>query len=258
LGNYTLSAAASVVPGETDTADNTYVDDIVTLVALHDIAVMDIEVWPRDVPEGQLVNIDVTVENQGGITEAFNVSVCYDGVPIDTKTVDDLAPNSTRIVNFTWNTTAVAWGSYTISVNASVVIGEVDTTDNTFIDGTVSIRGPVLIVEVISCNQTGFLKGTFSKGAMAFFKITLNNTALELEGVLITLNIYDSDSVTIGVASFQGSVAPGVSIPIFGLPIPTFASIGSATGYANVYTDWPHIGGFPHGPEGSTTFEIIN
>jgi len=49
---------------------------------------------------------------------------------------------------------------------------------------------------------------------------------------------------------------PGESVFILGLPIPSAAYTGSATVYANTFTDWPYFGGVPYGPEVSATFEI--
>ena len=40
---------------------------------------------------------------------------------------------------FTWDTTGVAKGTYTISVEAEVVDGETETGDNTHVDGTVTV-----------------------------------------------------------------------------------------------------------------------
>ena len=157
---------------------------------------------------------------------------------------------------FSWNTTDVPGGYYTISANATIVPGETDTADNNFIDGTITVTSPVRIAEVIPCNQTGYPKDTFQLGTMAFFKVTINSTALIPQNTLITINLYDNTSTTIGVASFQGLILPGTSTYIFGLFIPSTATIGTATIYAYAYTDWPSQGGFPHCPEMSATLEI--
>jgi hypothetical protein len=99
-------------------------------VPLHDVAVINITVSPTTVFPGQSVNINVTVENQGGYAETFNVTTYYDSIAIETQPVS-LDIGASTILTFVWNTTGVNKGDYTISAEASVVPDETDTTDNT-------------------------------------------------------------------------------------------------------------------------------
>lgn len=223
----------------------------------HDVAVTNAtpsttEPYPR-----QTVDITVVAKNDGTFNETFDVSTYYDSTLIGTQTVTDLPPEEEKTLVFSWNTTDIARGYYTISANASIVTGETDIADNTFTDGTVKLTSPLKIMEVIPTNRTGYPKNAFQVGTMAFFKVTVNSTDLIPQNTLITINLYDNASITIGIASFQGPILPGISTVIFGLPIPTTATIGTATIYANCYTDWPSQGGFPHCPEMSATLEII-
>ncbi len=114
---------------------------------VHDVAVTAVETfiticdktYPINIVfEGRSININATVENQGDFTETFNVTAKYEGNTIQTTTIPLTAHTSTT-VTFTWDTTGVAKGTYTISVEASMVQGETNTTDNTFIDGTVTV-----------------------------------------------------------------------------------------------------------------------
>jgi hypothetical protein len=222
----------------------------------HDVAITSAtpsttEPYPR-----QTVDIAVVAKNDGTFNETFDVSTYYDSTLIGTQTVTDLPPEEEKTLTFSWNTTDIAGGYYTISANASIVPGETHTADNTFTDGTVRITSPLKIKEVISCNQTGYPKDAFQKGTMAYFKVTINSTALTPQNTLITINLYDNASTTIGIVSFQGPILPGISTIIFGIPIQTSVTTGTATVYANAYTDWPHLGGFPYCPEKSATLEI--
>jgi len=61
------------------------------------------------------------------------------GIIIQTKTVTNLPSGEQTTITFTWNTTGVAKGSYTISAYAWPVLGETDTTGNTLIDGIVIV-----------------------------------------------------------------------------------------------------------------------
>ena len=223
----------------------------------HDISVINVSSSATDVYAGEIVNITVTVKNQGTpFNESFDVNAYYDSVLIGKLTVTDLAESTETTLIFKWNTTGVAGGYYTISANATELPGEIDITNNVFVDGTIKVVSPVRIVEVTSCNQTGHPKGNFELGTIAYFKITINSTALIPQDTLITINLYDNATITIGVASFQGPILPGTSTIIFGIPIPTTATARTATVYANCYTDWPSQGGFPHCPEKSATLEI--
>jgi hypothetical protein len=91
---------------------------------------------------------------------------------------------------------------------------------------------------------------------MAYFQVTINATAMGPEPVLVTLNMLDSGSTAIGVVSFQGPIVPGVSSFILGLPVPQSANLGTASVYADIFTNWPHLGGIPYCPERSATFQI--
>ena len=97
---------------------------------VHDVAVVDINA-PTWVLQGDLVTIDVTVENQGTYDETFTLTLTdtTDGVTIGTTTVT-LAAGASSIESFTWNTTGASIGDHTIKAEASVVEGETDTADN--------------------------------------------------------------------------------------------------------------------------------
>jgi hypothetical protein len=90
------------------------------------------------VGQGFLVHMNVTAVNRGDFTETFNVTAYANITTIGSQTVTLTSGNSTT-VTFTWNTTGFARGNYTISVNATVVEGELNTTNNNFADGTVLV-----------------------------------------------------------------------------------------------------------------------
>jgi hypothetical protein len=78
---------------------------------------------------GAIVNINVTVENQANVSENFNVTLYANSAIIGKKPVS-MKSNSSEIVPFTWNTTSLGEGDYTISALASTVPGEVNIGDN--------------------------------------------------------------------------------------------------------------------------------
>lgn len=107
--------------------------------AAHDIAVVDVEPSKTSVTAGESISIDVTVSNEGTETESFSVKAYYENNLIDTKSVTDLSPGASTTLTFSWDTSGVAEGLYTISAEATEVEGETYLDNNTLEDGTVSI-----------------------------------------------------------------------------------------------------------------------
>ena len=114
----------------------------------HDVAVVSVEPSTARVYAGQTINITVVAENEGMNTETFNVTVKYENTTmgivgtIGTQTVTNLASGTNTTLTFSWNTSVTACVNYTINAEASVVPGENDVSDNTFIDGTVWVKFP--------------------------------------------------------------------------------------------------------------------
>lgn len=106
----------------------------------HDVAVTNVAVSKTVVNAGETVSIDVTVRNDGTESEDFSVTTYYGTNTIDTQQVDGLSPGSEETLTFSWDTTGVAEGDYQIKAIASTVEGEVDTNDNEFKDGTVTVN----------------------------------------------------------------------------------------------------------------------
>jgi len=111
-----------------------------------DVAVSGVAFTKTMVCQGCSTFINATVENQGGFTEIFNVTGYAD---LDTAVIGDEITIGTDVVTltcgdsenvpFTWNTTGVAKGNYTISVYAVPVLDETETVDNMFTDGWVIV-----------------------------------------------------------------------------------------------------------------------
>jgi len=108
-------------------------------VELHDVAVTDVTVSSTTVLVNESVTVTVATENQGEFSETFDVSVYYDSTLIGTQTDVTLSAGDNTTLTFTWDTTGVAGGTYTIKAEASVVSGEIDTGDNRFINGKVTV-----------------------------------------------------------------------------------------------------------------------
>jgi PKD repeat protein len=108
----------------------------------HDVAVTGVTTSSTKVTAGDPLVITVDVENQGTRTETFDVSVLYDSNVIATQTIS-MGMNTKQALDFTWDTTGMGMGAYQIEAKAAIVLGEVDTIDNTYVDGKVIVRIPV-------------------------------------------------------------------------------------------------------------------
>jgi hypothetical protein len=97
---------------------------------LHDISITQVRVSPTTVFIGELVEINVSVLNEGTAQEIFNLTAYVDSTIIGLESVL-LDNNASTIVTFSWDTQGFTKGDYLISAVASVVLGESDTTDNT-------------------------------------------------------------------------------------------------------------------------------
>jgi len=100
-------------------------------VGLVDIAILKIAA-PLNVPKNSLALINVTVENQGIVTETFDIALHYDAIAIGTQTVTNLAPTESRTFTFPWDTTPIPIGEYKLTATATELSGEVDLEDNRY------------------------------------------------------------------------------------------------------------------------------
>jgi hypothetical protein len=141
-GNTTLHLTDTVLgDSQANPIDHTTNDGNVRVIGISDIAITNVTPSKTIVCQGYSIKINVTVENQGDLTETFNVTTYANTTLIETKEITLTGGNSTTIV-LTWDTTGFAKGNYTIIAYAWPVSGETDITDNTFTDGWVEIVIP--------------------------------------------------------------------------------------------------------------------
>jgi PKD repeat protein len=118
------------------------------LEKVHDIAIINVTASPTKVFIGQTVYINVTIINEGDFGESFNVTTYYDNVEVYTIKDVILDAKTNTTLTFTWDTTNVHEGNYTIKANATIVEDEEDIADNTFTDGIIAIISPPTVVAV--------------------------------------------------------------------------------------------------------------
>ena len=120
---------------------------------VHDVAVTAISA-PASAVQGSTVSVGVTVANQGSVSETFSVSLAATGGSVggSSQTVI-LAAGASSTLSFSWNTTGVAVGSYTLTATAATVVGEADTGDN-------SLATAVTVQASSSSSDTGWMSPT--------------------------------------------------------------------------------------------------
>jgi outer membrane protein assembly factor BamB len=106
-----------------------------------DVGVTHVRPSKTIVGEGNPVYYIVRVENQGNYTESLNITL-YANTSIINQTDVTLVVGNSTTLNFTWNTTGWAKGNYTMTVNATILPGEIDLADNTFTDGWIIVTIP--------------------------------------------------------------------------------------------------------------------
>jgi parallel beta-helix repeat protein len=119
---------------------------------------------------------------------------------------------------------------------------------------------PYVFIEYVApTDQNGNPKFSFLRGTLAYFKIRVANLDIEPRYALMTINTYYGDNTPFGFAAIQTEISAG-SNPTFiiSIPIPTDAILGTATVYANAYTDWPKLAGTPYCTEVNATFQITD
>jgi hypothetical protein len=147
LGNTTLTSlldgSHNVVVFANDSLGDMGSSDLVYFsirIPIHDVAVIDVESSTVQVFQGVVVNVNVTVKNNGTEPELFAVKAYYDTTAIDTISNVFLNPADTQILTFAWNTSAVTPGVYALRGEADQVPNEINTANNVKVDGTVSIQ----------------------------------------------------------------------------------------------------------------------
>ena len=107
-----------------------------------DIAVLSVTPSRNLLDCGESVDVEVLIENQGNTTETFAVDLYVNTTLIERKIVCSLLSNTSETLVFEWNTTGFLLGTYTVRAVAEILLDEADTSDNTYIDGTVTLTTP--------------------------------------------------------------------------------------------------------------------
>jgi len=126
----TTEADSSYEINESNEINNICVSPSIIKVVVHDVAILSQTPSPMIVKQGEIVTIEVVVENEGTESESFTVSCYYNETLLETKAVADLIRAKNVTLSFLWNTTDALIGTYFINTTVSVVPGESDVGDN--------------------------------------------------------------------------------------------------------------------------------
>ena len=128
--------------------------------------------------------------------------------------------------------------------------------------GTTPSAWSIDITGLISCDASGNPKNTFKKGplALAYFKVTVKNLNTVSERyVTVTINLYDSNQTSFGIAWVGTTVGPNKEFTyLTSIPIPSEASTGAAYAFANAYNNWPEENGIAYCGEKDVAFTITD
>lgn len=143
-GDYTMSAYAEPVAGETNLENNLFTDGQVRLLLppngfVHDVAIINVTASPSTAYVGDDIEIMVEAANFGNYTETFNITAFYDNSTIFGRQVISLTPGQTTTIESKWRTSNVTADTYHIRALAETVFGEVNTENNAFTDGQVTL-----------------------------------------------------------------------------------------------------------------------
>jgi hypothetical protein len=122
----------------------------------HDVAVTDISA-PPNATVGDSVPINVSILNQGANAETFDLKVFNDTTLIENRSVS-LASSASDLESFTWNTTGMDPGTYTITANATLAT-DVDLSNNmrnTTIELKSALVGDAAVTNVVPSLIAGF------------------------------------------------------------------------------------------------------
>ena len=179
---------------------------------IHDIAVIGVTPSPTLVRLGELVNVTVVVKNNGTVGETFNVTVYYATTAIETETVLNLAPNTTRSFALSWNTTDASTGIYRIKAEADPLPEETVTENNMLVSSSmvrVAVSPYITVVPVGTLdealtpgmNYTVSIYTDYSGSDVWGYEITLTYNPNVLEGI----EVVNGDLITedVGTTMWQ-------------------------------------------------------
>ena len=213
IGDHDLKAEADVVVDETDTADNSMTTTVTVKEPSHDVAIIDVDA-PSPVAKGDMIDVAVTVENQGTYLESFTVTLTdtTDSVEIGSESVT-LASGESTTITFGWDTTGATIGDHDLKAEADVVVDETDTADNSMYTTVTVEEAPDNLMHVSAIDMWHEKVGRNYK---IYTKVTIvDSSDSAVEEATVSLNMI---SPTGGTASGSGDTGPDGTVTFVSEP----------------------------------------
>jgi hypothetical protein len=170
---------------------------------VHDVAITSVTPASSWAYQGWLLNINVVAKNLGNVSETFNVTSYYNSSVIGTIPVVNLPSGGQTTLVFTWNTTGVAAGNYTISAGASVVPYETNISNNVYVNGIVRLLALTMIRDVAITSVVPEVNWAY-QGWVVKITVTAKNLGAQSETFNVTAYY---DSTIIGVTTVANLAA---------------------------------------------------
>jgi len=255
-GNTTLTSLSegqhNIIVYANDTSNNMGSSSRIHFTILspvHDVAVTSVVPSVTEAYQGNVINIDVTVKNNGTEHETFNVTAYYNNTNIGTKNDVSLNPSFTETLTFNWDTSSIPLGSYTLKAEACQVPNETNTSNNVKINGQVLIQEAPptqfkLTVNVVDNTATPILSARVEVNGET--KITDGETVefiLEKGNYTVTASkeYYTSISTTVNLnqnTSLTLILTPLHRITVTSSPVTGIAFIINGLPQTTPYTEW--------------------
>ena len=193
LGSYTFQAVAlsgENLDGEDGNHENNSLlsTEAVTIVAqaVPDVGVTAIQVPTDPVSQGDIIEIDVTVQNLGSATASVTVTLLDTTDPgqVAEKT-EDIDADATKVVTLAWNTTDASLGNHTLRAVA-VVEGDTNVDNDSLLSTeAVTIVAPVTYGVAVTAVEVA--SATVIQGATVNVDVTVKNQGTSDANAKVTL-----------------------------------------------------------------------
>jgi len=180
-----------------------------TLSPPHDVAIFSVTPSASIVTKGKKVAIEVVAQNHGAENETFSIQLYANTILIGSKQIINLQYGQLYPTTFNWDTTDFTPGTYNIMANTSIVAGETNTADNTYIDGTVMVVIHDVAVISVTPSATIVYKGISDPYVTVNVEVKNKGTILEED---VTVTAYYGSNI-IGIMTVP--IEPGSTINLW-------------------------------------------
>lgn len=119
---------------------------VITPSYIRDAAILNVTTSDNIALVGTQVELNVTMRNEGDITDTFAVTAYRNQTLIGVHEVVNIAPAAKVVIHFTWDTNTTESGEYIIRAEVAPLPGEVDLEDNVYTNGIVKVIAPPTVV----------------------------------------------------------------------------------------------------------------